>query len=254
MNYYLSLSASLARPFARRGAAFYTASAALLTFAVTRDAGAQNWPLPYSNYNWNDYTGNMNFNYDYSRYGLPGVGISPWNPILHAQLNLGMMTAQYNMYNSWANQAAAVANLYNQQAISEAQRNAQYSQMVQPRYDVRTRTPQPLPPPDATAPKLPPASAYLKDDGQVNWPESLPASPELDKAKSAAEAAIRVAVNEFKANGKATIQSVAEAKSQLFAFGKPLLQQLVRANRDEAKKLLEFFTNLEQVLNRLADE
>jgi hypothetical protein len=94
----------------------------------------------------------------------------------------------------------------------------------------------------------------LKANGEVAWPPSLPASESLDKWRSAAEAAIRVAVKEFEANGKASIQSVAEAKSELFEFGKPALEQLVRANRDEANKLLKFLASLEQVLNSLAGD
>ena len=86
------------------------------------------------------------------------------------------------------------------------------------------------------------------------WPTKSPSSNALDKARGAAEAAIRVAVKEFEADGKASIQSVAEAKSQLFAYGKPALEQLVRANRDEAKKLLKFLASLEQVLDSLAGE
>ena len=39
----------------------------------------------------------INYNYDYMRYGPPGVGVSPWNPIVQAQLNLGMRTARYNL-------------------------------------------------------------------------------------------------------------------------------------------------------------
>ena len=63
-----------------------------------------------------------------------------------------------------------------------------------------------------------------------------------------------MAVKEFEANGKASIQSVAEAKSQLLAYGKPALEQLVRSNRAEAKKLLKFLASLEQELNALAGE
>jgi hypothetical protein len=99
-----------------------------------------------------------------------------------------------------------------------------------------------------------PRNEVLDKDGQVLWPSSLPSSETLDKAKAAAEAAIRVAVKEFEANGRASIQSVAEAKSQLFAYGKPALAQLVRANHDEAKKLLRFLASLEHVLDGLAGE
>ncbi len=94
----------------------------------------------------------------------------------------------------------------------------------------------------------------LAEDGTVLWPESMPASEVLDRKRSGAQSAIRVAVKEFEQNGKATIQSIGEAKSELFAYGKPVLEQLARANRDEAKKLLKFFASLEQVLNELAGE
>ncbi len=216
-------------------------------------ASAQYSPLPYSNYNWNDYTGMMNYNYDYSRYGLPGVGVSPWNPILQAQLNLGLKTARYNMYTAWANQAAGVANLYNQQAIAQAMQNAQAEQALHARYDVRNRVPRPAQP--ATEPPKPlPRNKVLKENGDVIWPSPPASSDTLDKNRFAAEAAIRVAVKEFETNGHASIQSVAEAKSQLFAYGKPVLQQLARANRGEAEKLLTFFISLERVLDELAGE
>ncbi len=228
-------------------------AAAALTLAADKTASAQYSPLPYSNYNWNDYTGMMNYNYDYSRYGLPGVGVSPWDPILQAQLNIGLKTARYNMYTAWANQAAGVANLYNQQAIAQAQKNAEAEQAMQPRYDVRNRLLRPAQP-AGEVPKPLPRNKVLKSDGEVIWPSGPPSSDTLDKNRFAAEAAIRVAVKEFESSGKASIQSVGEAKSQLLAYGKPALQQLARANRGEAEKLLEFFVSLEHVLDELAGD
>ena len=65
----------------------------------------------------------------------PGVGVSPWNPIVQAQLNLGLRTARYNMYSAWADQANAAANLYYQQAVAQSIQNEQ--QAMQARYDVR---------------------------------------------------------------------------------------------------------------------
>jgi hypothetical protein len=222
-------------------------------FAPAPNASAQYSPLPYSNYNWNNYTGMMNYNYDYSRYGLPGVGVSPWDPILQAQLNLGLKTARYNMYTAWASQAAGVANLYNQMAIAQAQQNAQNNQTMQPRYDMRNRLLRPAPPANPV-PKPLPRNTVLKVNGDIIWPSPPPSSDTLDKNRFAAEAAIRVAVKEFEANGKASIQSVAEAKSQLFAYGKPMLEQLARSNRAEAQKMLTFFISLEHVLDELAGE
>jgi hypothetical protein len=192
------------------------------------------------------------YNPGYAQYGLPGIGVSPWDPIVQAQLNLGLRTARYNMYSSWADQSNAAANLYYQQAMAQAIKNRQQELALQPRYDVRQRVPRPVSANDTSTPKPLPRNEVLKNDGEVLWPSVAPSSATLDKSKSAAEAAIRVAAKEFQANGKASIQSVAEAKSQLVAYGKPALEQLVRSDRDDAKQLLTFLASLEGVLDTLA--
>jgi hypothetical protein len=230
---------------------------------MTRDGLTQNAPGPYSNYNWS-YSGPPNYNWGYggpiyynptyAQYGLPGVGVSPWDPIVQAQLNLGMKTARYQMYDAWANQANAAANLFNQQAIAQAMQNAGQQQAVTPRYDVRQRVPRPASASQENAPKLLPRNQVLNDDGQVLWPSSAPTSGAFGRSRAAAEAAILVAVREFQAGGKATIQSVAEAKSLLVAYGKPVLQETLQTSRTQARRLLAFFTSLEQVLNSLAGE
>jgi hypothetical protein len=230
------------------------AGVTVLVTTLVPEAGAQSTAGPYSNYNWNSYPGPIYYNQGYAQYGLPGVGLSPWDPIVQSQLNLGMRTARYNMYSAWADQANAAANLYYQQAEAQALENQRHAEAVHARYDVRTRVPKPAAATDSSAAKLLAKHDVLRDDGEVVWPKNLPSSTTLDVSKAAAEAAIRVAVKEFTAEGHASVQSVAEAKSQLFAFGKPALEQLARANREEAKKLLKFLASLEQVLDSLAGE
>jgi hypothetical protein len=236
------------------GSAAVCVAVTLLALGSDSAASAQNLPSPYTSYNANAYPGPIYYNQGYAQYGLPGVGVSPWNPIVQAQLNLGLRTARYNMYSAWADQSNAAANLLYQQAVSQSMRNEQQEQAMVPRYDVRQRTPLPAAPAEPNAPKLLPRNDVLKSDGQVSWPATAPSSGSLDKSRSAAESAIRVALKEFEASGKASIQSVAEAKSQLFAYGKPALQQLVRANREDAQKLLTFLASLERVLDSLAGE
>jgi hypothetical protein len=218
---------------------------------------AQTVAGPYERPNWGQYYWSPTYNpaTGYAINGVPGIGVSPWNPIVQSQLNLGLRMARYNMYNSWADQSNAAANLYYQQAMAQAIQNAQQQQQLVPaRYDVRTRQPGPAGNSESSAQKQLPRNKVLAEDGTVLWPESMPASEVLDRKRIAAQSAIRVAVKEFEQNGKATVQSVGEAKSELFAYGKPVLEQLVRANRDEAQKLLKFFASLEQVLNELAGE
>jgi len=125
-------------PSARR------AAMALLVLAVvigtTGRSAAQTTAGPYSNYNWNTNYGMPYYNPGYAQYGFPGVGVSPWNPIVQAQLNLGLKTARYNMYSSWADQSNAAANLYYQQAMAQAIHNQQAQQALQPRYDAKWRS------------------------------------------------------------------------------------------------------------------
>jgi hypothetical protein len=211
-------------------------------------------PGPYTSYNANQYAGPIYYNPGYAQYGLPGVGVSPWNPIVQAQLNLGMRTARYNMYSAWADQSNAAANLFYQQAVAQQLQNQQHLQAMHTRYDVQTRAPRPISNVNPEAKKLLAKGDVLKSSGEVAWPTNIPTSESLDKSRSAAEAAIRVAVKEFEADGKASIQSVAEAKSELLDFGKPALEQLVHENRWEANKLLKFLASLETALNSLAGE
>jgi hypothetical protein len=232
-------------------------AAAAMSFAAGTSLPAQPVAGPYERSNWGQYYWSPTYNpaTGYAMNGVPGIGVSPWNPIVQSQLNLGLRMARYNMYSAWADQGNAAANLYYQQAMAQSIANAQQQQqLVPPRYDIHTRQPAPASSSESVAQKHLPRNQVLAQDGTVLWPESMPASEVLDRKRIAAQSAIRVAVKEFEQNGKATIQSIAEAKSELFAYGKPVLEQLVRANRDEAKKLLKFFASLEQVLNELAGD
>jgi hypothetical protein len=194
----------------------------------------------------------LNYNWDYMRYGLPGVGVSPWDPIMQSQLNLGMRTAQYDMYNAWSADMYQTANLYNQQAIAQALENQKQMQAMQPRYDVRTQAPRTMKSRDRGRTQLLQRNQVLSRDGKVLWPGRAPSEGELGKARAAAEAAIRVAVKEFEADGKASVQSVVEAKELLYAYGKPALEELAGKSRTATEGMIKFLASLEQVLNSLA--
>ncbi len=194
----------------------------------------------------------INYNWDYMRYGLPGVGVSPWNPIVQAQLNLGMQTARYNAYNAWTANMYQAANLYNQQAIAQAIDNQRRAQTLEPRYDVRDRTPRMAQPDRPAAHPSLPMNEVISPDGKVLWPGRAPAEGDLAKKQAAAEAAILIAVKEFKADGRASVQSVAEAKELLYTYGHPAILEVGAKKRPAAEALLRFFSSLEQVLNSLA--
>jgi hypothetical protein len=238
---------ALGRPFART----ITLGLILIAGGV---AQAQQYPYqstPNYQYGAGDPYG-MNYNYDYMRYGPPGVGVSPWNPIVQAQLNLGMRTARYNLYNAWSTDMYQAANLYNQQAMAQAIENQRQMQAMQPRYDVRSQAPRTVPSSDRQNREPLPRNQVVSPDGKVLWPGRAPNDGDLAKARSAAEAAIRVAVKEFETAGKASVQSVVAAKELLYAYGRPALQKLAAENDAAAQNLFKFLANLEQLLDSLA--
>jgi hypothetical protein len=164
-----------------------------------------------------------------------------------------MQTARYDMYNAWTANMYQAANLYNQQAIAHQIENGRLMQQaMEPRYDVRKRVPRTPKTNEAPAPTPLPRNEVLSPDGSVLWPGRAPTDGDLSKARSAAEVAIRVVVKEFEANGKATVQSVVEAKERLAAYGQPALRKLAGENMDAAKNLLRFLASLEGVINSLA--
>jgi hypothetical protein len=228
-----------------------TIAALLLALESGHQAAAQGTAGPYSNYNWNRYRGPIYYNQGYAQYGLPGVGISPWNPIVEAQLNVGLMTARYNFYSSMADEANAAANLYYQRSVGQALQNER--QAMERWRDARSRSAQA----GSSGPNeraLLPRNEVLSPDGTVLWPPTASSRGSLGQTRRAAEAAIRIAVREFVSGGSTTTRSVVAAKIQLLAYGRPALTQLMRADRGEAENLLRFLASLEQVLSELAEE
>lgn len=215
--------------------------------AFAGDARAQYVPGPYSNYNWN-YYGPMNYRYGFERYGMGGGYVSPYDPMVQAQMNAQARMAQQQRANAWTQDAAA-ANLFNRQAMAQAQRSAQ-QRAVTPRYDVRKRTPKTGSKP-GDAPRLLPRDQVLQKDGRVIWPAAAASDGESARSRAAVEAAIRTVVREYQADGKATVRSVAEAKNQLLAYGMPQLERLAGTDRAAEKKLLTFFRSLDRALDEM---
>jgi hypothetical protein len=163
-----------------------------------------------------------------------------------------MQTAQYNMYNAWSAGIYQAANLFNQQAMTQAIENQRQMQAMQPRYDVRSKAPRTVGSSDRENREPLPRNQVVSPDGKVLWPGLAPSVGDLAKTRSAAEAAVRVAVKEFEANGKASVQSVVAAKELLYTYGKPAVQKLAAENDAAAKNLFRFLSSLEQLLDSLA--
>ncbi len=114
-----------------------------LSFQSGASLHAQTTAGPYERQKWGQYYWSPTYNpaTGYAMNGVPGIGVSPWNPIVQAQLNLGLKTARYSMYNAWADQSNAAANLYYQQAMAQAIQNAQQQQQLVPSRVRRSHAP-----------------------------------------------------------------------------------------------------------------
>jgi hypothetical protein len=193
----------------------------------------------------------MNYNYGFSRYGMNGGTVATYDPMVQSQLNQAMRQAQGQTTNVPAD-PDQVARLFNPDAFAQAAQGQRQNQAMQPRYDVRKRTPRTVQSKDKQASKLLPRSQVLSAEGQVLWPAKAPAEGELGKSRAAAEAAIKAAVKETEGGGKASVQNVVEAKDRLYAYGRPALEKAAAQSRQAAQGLLHFLTSLERVLDSLA--
>jgi hypothetical protein len=225
--------------------------AGLLTVATTTSGLARQYPYQGPNYNWGSPYG-MNYNYNFMRYGMPGAAGSPYDPMIQSQLNRGMRAAQGDMAGAAPAGMFQGGALNQPDAFAQAVRDQRQNQAMQPRYDVRKRTPRTVQAKDKPASKLLPRDQVISTDGTVRWPAKAPADGELGKSRTAAEEAIRAAVKETEGGVKASVRSVVEAKERLYAYGRPALEKASGQGRQVAQGLLHFLTSLERVLDSLA--
>jgi hypothetical protein len=225
--------------------------AGLLAVAATTPGHARQYGYQGPNYNWGAPYG-MNYNYGFMRYGMTGAAGSPYDPMIQAQLNRGMRAAQGDMAGGAAGEMFQGGALNRPDAFAQAIQNQRQNQAMQPRYDVRKKTPRTVQAKDKPASRLLPRNQVLSHEGKVLWPAKAPADGELGKSRAAAEEAIRAAVKETEGGGKASVQSVVEAKERLYAYGRPALEKASGQGRQAATGLLHFLTSLERVLDSLA--
>jgi hypothetical protein len=221
--------------------------------AITAAASSQAQQFPNlgtANYNWGVPYG-ANYNYGFMRYGEGGFGGSPYNAMAQSQLNMGMGPAPYGVNGPVATENYQGANQNLQQAAAQAMQNQRQMHAMELRFDVRKKTPRTVQSKERQATKLLTRNQVLSSGGKVLWPSKAPGDGELGKSRAAAEAAIKVAYEEFKAGGKASVQNVVEAKELLYAYGHPALDQAAGQSRQAAQSLHRFLFSLERAIDSL---
>jgi hypothetical protein len=225
--------------------------AGILAVTAGIPSRAQQFPYQGLNYNWSVPYGSMNYNYGFMRYDQGWGWGSSYQPMMQSQPNFGMGNAGYGVYGPAPAQIHQGADPYTQDAVAQAMQTQRQMQAMEPRYDVRKKTPKAVQSKSRQANKPLTRSQVLSPDGKVLWPGKAPSEGELGKSRAAAEAAIEVAFKEFKADGKTSVHNLVEAKERLFAYGHPALEKAASQSRQSAQKLLHFLSSLEQVLNEL---
>jgi hypothetical protein len=100
--------------------------------------------------------------------------------------------------------------------------------------------------------QLIPREKLMDDAGNVQWPAAMPNDPKLAPAKEAAEAAVKKAVQEYKANGRITVEAAAEARDKVAAFGTPVLERLRAQSPADAAGVELFLQSLDYSLSMMA--
>jgi len=220
------------------------------SLAMTAGASSQAQQFGYqgfSNYNWGVPYGS-NYNYGFMRYGQGG---SPYDSMMQPVPSPGMMPAPYGGYGPAAAEVYQGADPNIQEAAAQAMQTQRQMQAMEPRYDVRKRTPRAVQSKARQASKLLSRNQVLSSDGKVLWPEKAPSDGELGKSRAAAEAGIMAAYKEFKDGGKASVQNVVEAKERLYSYGHPALDKVSGQSRQAAQGLHHFLFSLERAIDSL---
>jgi len=221
--------------------------------AVTAGAASQAQQFPNqgtANYNWGVPYG-LNYNYGFMRYGQGVVGGSPYGSMVQLQYNVSAGPTPSDVYGTPGAEIYQGGNQNIQEAAEQALQNQRQMQAMELRFDVRKRTPRTVQAKERQASKLLPRNQVLSSDGKVFWPAKAPSDGELGKSRAAAEAAIKAAFKEYKADGKASVQNVVEAKELLYSYGHPALDMAAGQSRQAAQGLHHFLSSLERAIDSL---
>ncbi|RUL86303.1 hypothetical protein [Tautonia sociabilis] len=122
------------------------------------------------------------------------------------------------------------------------------------RYDVSTGRPRALParvpPPEETLERR--IAALFRPDGSISWPSGLDSAAPLTRAR--VEEACRIALAQYRLEGRANLTDIAFARHELTDFAAPVLARLAATNDPlSSQAALDFFQRLDATLIDLAD-
>lgn len=189
--------------------------------------------------------------------GYGGYGFGPWgynlvqNPAaafpdpIQQQQQMALANSRYDLQTAQTAKAYAQANLFQQQAMAVAQQN-QVQQPVRNKFSVRTTASKS----HSKAPAVPtvPLDQLVTRAGEVKWPASAPQSQSRDRI----DATVATLASQFKEDGKASVQTVNEARDALYAYGLPALAEVRKSSPADASAFKDFLNNMDGALHTMA--
>lgn len=193
--------------------------------------------------------------------GYGGYGFGPFgynntnNPAssfedpVERQQRIALANSRYDLQTAQTAKAYAEANYFQQQAMAAAQQNEPETPPapVREKYNVRTTTARSRPRASTAAPKVP-LDQLMTPEGQIKWPAAAPA----DAARARVDDAIGAIAKQFKQDGKASVQSVNEARDALYAFGLPALADVRKTKPSSGPEFKDFLNGLDAALTGMA--
>ncbi|GIW88539.1 MAG: hypothetical protein KatS3mg108_2863 [Isosphaeraceae bacterium] len=89
-------------------------------------------------------------------------------------------------------------------------------------------------------------------DGRVIWPEAAPTAGDLAEKRQAADDAIRLALSNFRATGRASVATITSAIRSLVNYANPAIEQLRRDDPASVFAFRDFVLSLDRGLRTLA--
>jgi hypothetical protein len=183
------------------------------------------------------------------------VGMTAFGQDVAKRAMLAESVSRYRLETAQAVEAYQAANQMQQNAIATALENEQRAQALQEKYAVKAQAAQEQQAAALRTYAIDHLDEVIDPQGKVRWPDAAPIGGDLAARRQEADAAIRAAYRQYRAQGQASVASVVEAKRTLHAYGQPALARLRASStlRDRVSTVLPFLQVLDAALDALGE-
>jgi hypothetical protein len=184
--------------------------------------------------------------------GYGAYGESPYSLEIGREQEYALNESRFNMMNAQAAMAYQAANLYQQQAMGEAENRYRQAKTLQPRYQIATGATR-FDRRHHASLQLIPRDKLLDSEGKVQWPVTTPSGQNLSESRQAVDDAIQKAALEARDHGRASVRSVVAARDALADFSGSALERLRSDSPTDAAIFQVFLQSLDHTLYTMAE-